>query len=500
VRSVSADATPIPFGDPVDEEVLQSSVMSMGSRARGSRTRWLWLSLLPFGLGSWVPIVAGARCEVRRWTMLGVLWSILAAVGWIAGLGEPTEGAYEPASLLLVIVAWVGGFGTTLTIRSSYTRQMAARSTEAPARSDGSRARWPWLSLLPLGVGVWAPAVAGVRCGVRRWTVLGVVWSALALVGWVIAGGSSPGAQTEGLGVGLIFLAWIAGIVSSFVIRPRYERRAERYAPVRAPCPQPTARSRQWTLRYALIAYVVTFLVVVTSAAVLYYGASVQLHVGVGVLIVDAILLGSLVPLRRRRGLTRQDLGLRATPAARSIGLVILAFVAYALVAGVWVAVVHPRGGANTLADVRDQSTINVVLAVFAVAVSAPVVEEIFFRGLLYRSLRNRLALLPAALIAGTMFGLVHITSYPLDTLPVKAAFGVITCLLYERTGSLLPGIGLHSFVDATSIDVSLTGNDLIVLASFLSLAVVLLVWSSGPSATGRGRPVRVAGASGPPQ
>jgi membrane protease YdiL (CAAX protease family) len=122
-------------------------------------------------------------------------------------------------------------------------------------------------------------------------------------------------------------------------------------------------------------------------------------------------------------------------------------------------------------------------------AVSAPVVEEIFFRGLLYRSLRNRLSVLPAALIAGVMFGLVHITSYPLDTLPVKAAFGVIACLLYERTGSLLPGIALHSFVDASSIEVSLTGNDLIVLGSFLCLALVLLVRGSRPSATASSRP-----------
>jgi hypothetical protein len=63
------------------------------------------------------------------------------------------------------------------------------------------------------------------------------------------------------------------------------------------------------------------------------------------------------------------------------------------------------------------------------------------------------------------MFSFVHITSYPLDTLPVKAAFEIMTCLLYERTGSLLPGIALHSFVDASAIDVSLSGNDLIVLA-----------------------------------
>jgi hypothetical protein len=230
-----------------------------------------------------------------------------------------------------------------------------------------------------------------MRCGVRRWTVLGVLWSALALAGWVLAGAHSAGAQTENLGVGLIVLAWIGGIVTSFVVRSSYERRAGRYELERTPWPQPTARSREWTVRYALIAYVLAFAVVVASAVVLYYGVGVRLRVGAGVLIVDVILLGSLVPLKLKRGLTRRDLGLRSAPAARSVGLVVLALIAYILITVLWVAAVRPTSAANSLADVRHQSTINVVLAVFAIAVSAPVVEEIFFRGLLYRSLRNRL-------------------------------------------------------------------------------------------------------------
>jgi membrane protease YdiL (CAAX protease family) len=112
--------------------------------------------------------------------------------------------------------------------------------------------------------------------------------------------------------------------------------------------------------------------------------------------------------------------------------------------------------------------------------------------------LRNRLSILPAALIAGALFGLVHITSYPLGTLPVKAAFGVIACLLYEHTGSLMPGIALHSFVDASSIDVALTGDDLIVFASFLLLVVVLLVYGSNRRATAGSLPVSgvISGAS----
>jgi membrane protease YdiL (CAAX protease family) len=402
---------------------------------------------------------------------------------------EPATGVEEALAVVLLAVAWIGGAVTSFAIRSAYQRRVPDHERENAYSTVGRRAFWPWFSLLPFGLGAWAPVVAGVRCGVRRWTVLGVFWSCLAVGGLVLASIEPTTGFEEGLAVVLLIVAWVGGMVTSFVIRPGYELQHVD-GRVRAPWPEPTAQSRQWSVRYALAAYVVTFVGVIALAAVLYFGLGVQLHIGVGGLVVDAILLGSLVPLKLKRGLTGSDLGLRASPAFRSIGLVILALIAYIVIAVAWVGVVHPREGVDALAGVKHESTINVALAVFQMAVSAPVVEEIFFRGLLYRSLRNRLSILPAALIAGALFGLVHITSYPLDTLPVKAAFGVIACLLYERTGSLLPGIALHSFVDGSSIDVALTGNDLIVFASFLVLAVVLLVYGSNRRTTASSLPV----------
>ncbi len=285
-------------------------------------------------------------------------------------------------------------------------------------------ARWMWLSLLPFGLGSWAPILAGVRCGVWRWTALGVLWSGLVFAGWFIAAIEPSGNRGESLVGGLIIAGWIGGIITSFALRRGYARRFGRTPLERAPWPEPTVRSRQWSVRYALIAYVVTFVVVNAVEAVLYFGLGVRLRVGVGVLMVDVALLASLVPLSRSRGFSRQDLGLRTAPAARSVVLAGVALVVYALIAGLWIAAVRPHSPVNTLAGVKNQSTINVVFAIVAIAVSAPIVEEIFFRGLLFRSLRNQLSILPAALVAGVLFGLVHITSYPVVTLPVKAAFG----------------------------------------------------------------------------
>lgn len=332
-----------------------------------------------------------------------------------------------------------------------------------------------WLALLPLGLGSWVPLAAGLRCGVRRWTAFGALWSALAIAGWVLIASEPSGSNKQDFSGFLILIAWCGGIVTSFAIRRGYLMLIENATSERVPWPVPTARSRQWSARYALLAYVCTFVGSGVLAGVLYFGLGVNLSVGVGVLMVDAVLLISLVPLSRRYGLSLDDLGIRTVPAARSIGLVVVALFVYGLVVVVWVILVHPRGGADSFAQVRHGQTVDVVIAVIAVSLSAPIVEEIFFRGLLYRSLRNRLPILPAALLAGMLFGLVHIASYPLDTLPVKAVFGVIACLLYERTGSLLPGIGLHSFLDASAINIALTGNNMIVLASFLVLAITLI-------------------------
>jgi membrane protease YdiL (CAAX protease family) len=77
-----------------------------------------------------------------------------------------------------------------------------------------------------------------------------------------------------------------------------------------------------------------------------------------------------------------------------------------------------------------------------AVVAIAPVCEEIFFRGLLYRVLRLRMPVLAAAVIDGVIFGAVHGS---LVILPVLAVLGVIFCLVYERTGSLFPTIAMHS-------------------------------------------------------
>jgi membrane protease YdiL (CAAX protease family) len=251
------------------------------------------------------------------------------------------------------------------------------------------------------------------------------------------------------------------------------------------PWPSPTAGSQQWTVRYALVAYVASW--VAANAFLFLLGPRFPVHAGLGVLIVDFTLLSALLPLRGSGALSLRDLGLRRVPGARSVGYTLLALLAIVLFAIYWgKAVQHSRDG-NPFIGVSSQGAFNIALAAFAAAVGAPVVEEVFYRGLVYRCLRNRLPSLIAALIAGTMFGLVHAGTYPVDTLPEKAFFGVVACLLYERTGSLLPGMALHSLIDASNFEVTISGTNTIVVSVFLTLAVVLL---ASPSLKRLWRPI----------
>ena len=226
-------------------------------------------------------------------------------------------------------------------------------------------------------------------------------------------------------------------------------------------------------MRYALIALVG---VTAVSSGLALLLKVVGVYVGpAGTLIEDAVLIGSLVPLAYSGALRPVDLGLRRVPGARSVGLVLLGWLAYVWGSRIWISAVHPPLARQNFAGISHNSVLVIVLAGFAAVVAAPAAEEIFFRGLLYRSLRNRLGVAPACALAAVLFAIGH-TQYPLLVRPETALFGVIAALLYEHTGSLLPGIALHSFIDGGSFEISLTGKESVVVTFFLLFAVVLLL------------------------
>ena len=97
---------------------------------------------------------------------------------------------------------------------------MLLRMSSERSRAE-DRANWVWLSLIPFGLGAWAPAYAGLRANSRRWFMLGAAWSLITLAGWIVAIANHGGAA-GGL---LIILGWAGAVASSFAIRASYKQR-----------------------------------------------------------------------------------------------------------------------------------------------------------------------------------------------------------------------------------------------------------------------------------
>lgn len=75
--------------------------------------------------------------------------------------------------------------------------------------------------------------------------------------------------------------------------------------------------------------------------------------------------------------------------------------------------------------------------------IAAPLAEEIVFRGLIYTTLRERMGVLPAAMVGSLIFALIHYYSW-IGIFHIFMA-GLVFTLLYEKTGSLWPPLLLHA-------------------------------------------------------
>lgn len=90
-----------------------------------------------------------------------------------------------------------------------------------------------------------------------------------------------------------------------------------------------------------------------------------------------------------------------------------------------------------------------VFLLFVVVAVVAPIVEEIFFRGLILRSLERRMTTNWAIVVSAALFGAAHLE--PLQ-FPALFVFGLVAAVLATRSGRLGPGIWAHVAFNAVAV------------------------------------------------
>jgi len=89
------------------------------------------------------------------------------------------------------------------------------------------------------------------------------------------------------------------------------------------------------------------------------------------------------------------------------------------------------------------------ILLFALVALLGPVIEEFLFRGLLYRSLRTLWSPGPAIIISAVFFASIHPS---LATLLPITFLGMALAYLYEKTGSIVPGMVAHGLYNGLTL------------------------------------------------
>ena len=240
--------------------------------------------------------------------------------------------------------------------------------------------------------------------------------------------------------------------------------------PVESPEPAEPAdaapRSPRWGLGDAALAFLfgMLFAIVVDGLYIAVSGAEDGLGHTIATLVGLWVGLAGIPCLASRRkgsGSLAEDFGLRLE--RRDIGIGVLAgilsqFVLVNLVV-VLFRLVGPEVNIGRQARNLTNDAEGVMLAVLApfLILGAPLVEELFFRGLLQRSIARRLG--PVVAVAGSAvaFGLVHLqpdlTGWSqLALTSALASFGIVLGVLAQRTGRLGPSLVAHATFNTVTL------------------------------------------------
>ncbi len=169
----------------------------------------------------------------------------------------------------------------------------------------------------------------------------------------------------------------------------------------------------------------------------------VQIATALGFLLVPILIASRWGEASVGQALRR--LGIRSfSPSA--LKWMLAAIGAYLLFAGVYAAIF----GSPKQEDIAE-SFGALPVQILLIVVAAPVSEEICFRGMLFGGLRTRMPRIAAALLSGLIFGALHALT-GLSAVPPLIFFGFVLALLYEKTGSIVPGIILHMLNNSVAL------------------------------------------------
>jgi membrane protease YdiL (CAAX protease family) len=234
---------------------------------------------------------------------------------------------------------------------------------------------------------------------------------------------------------------WALGLIG-LAMAPRALFRLRRSAH-----PKPQGYGGAWTLPMGLVVFLVATLAWIGFSMTLDLGISTLpgLHPVMGIFLDSAArMLPTLIALGlifRRPSHALRVMGLGRRVEWREIlGMFSLLMLVDQLLR--WLlggAGSNDPGGGLSLGDAGWWG---LAFALISACLLAPIAEEIMYRGVLFRSFRNRLGVVPAAVASSAIFAVLHFyDGYGLASVGV---FGFSCALLYSATGSLSTVIALH--------------------------------------------------------
>lgn len=105
----------------------------------------------------------------------------------------------------------------------------------------------------------------------------------------------------------------------------------------------------------------------------------------------------------------------------------------------------------NDLIRILKSSQLALYTVAFLAVFTAPLVEEVIYRGVLYSALQRTVGRFPAVAVVTFLFAIVHVPQYwgSFSTIILLTLLSLILTMVRARTGNLLPCIILHTLFNA---------------------------------------------------
>lgn len=164
-------------------------------------------------------------------------------------------------------------------------------------------------------------------------------------------------------------------------------------------------------------------------------------------LLITIVEIGMIVWLVRKYKLKLSDLGFRRFSIFKAIGYVVVGLVFFtALIALVFAAVtvLVPQIDLNQAQDVGfefGRNGVGLGISFVATVILAPIVEELYFRGLMLPALAKRYGWVFGVLGSSAFFAILHMQA---NVIIYTFLLGLVLCFFYIRLKSIIPGIFLH--------------------------------------------------------